>query len=277
VTEVSPLPTTTPQKLTAARLSVGFTKEPIIEGVDVELQSGEILVLVGPNGAGKSTLVKALARQLQPLSGTVALNGKDVWQMTPAQFASAVAYVPQALEPAQQMTVEEIVMLGRNPHQPWWQWYGDEKDREAVEKALRATEMLSLRKKYLAELSGGERQRATFATALAQEPSFMLLDEPTSHLDFRHQLELLALLKQMKGQGIGCLIVLHDLNMIARLADRVVLLHGQRNTPDSIAAAGAPDMVLSRENLDRVFAVDVHIFKDPQSGELVYNPTRKQS
>jgi iron complex transport system ATP-binding protein len=81
----------------------------------------------------------------------------------------------------------------------------------------------------------------------------------------------------MKGQGIGCLIVLHDLNMIARLADRVVLLHGQRNTPDSIAAAGAPDMVLSRENLDRVFAVDVHIFKDPQSGELVYNPTRKQS
>jgi iron complex transport system ATP-binding protein len=103
----------------------------------------------------------------------------------------------------------------------------------------------------------------------------MLLDEPTSHLDFRHQLELLAMLKQMKMQGIGCLIVLHDLNLIARLADRVVLLHGQRDKPDSIAASGAPDTVLSRENLNAVFAVDVHIFKDPESGELVYNPYMK--
>jgi len=264
------------EQLIAENLTVGFGKEPVISGVNIVLAAGQIVVLVGPNGAGKSTLVKTLARQLTPISGTVMLNGTAIWQMTPAKFASAVAYVPQSLEPAQQLTVEEIVMLGRNPHQPWWQWYGSEKDKEAVERALNATHMASHRKKYLSQLSGGERQRASIATALAQEPSFMLLDEPTSHLDFRHQLDLVSLLKQLKANGIGCLIVLHDLNLIARLADTIVLLRSGDQRTGTVAMVGAPDSVLTRDNLLSVFDVDLQIFKDPVSGELFYNPTHRQ-
>jgi iron complex transport system ATP-binding protein len=262
-------------QLCAASLAAGFGKKPVVAGIDMTISAGEIVVLAGPNGAGKSTVVKALARQLKPMEGSVTINGTLVWQLTAMQFAAQVAYVPQSIEPGQDLTVEEIVMLGRNPHQSWWQWYGSAADSQAVDAALVATELSALRHKYLSELSGGERQRAAMATALAQEPIFMLLDEPTAHLDFRHQLELISLLKQLKdSKGIGCLIVLHDLNLIARAADRVVLFQTQTGAPSKIAANGAPQAVLTREHLMSVFQVDVQILTDPQSGETFYSPTR---
>jgi iron complex transport system ATP-binding protein len=262
-------------QLTATALSVGFDKRVIAAGIEVSVEPGEIVALAGPNGVGKSTVVKALARQLKPLSGTVALGGKDVWQLSASEFAAKVAYVPQSLEPGQDFTVEEMVMLGRNPHQKWWQWYGTQSDKDAVEIALEATQMLPHRKHYISQLSGGERQRACMATALAQEPTLLILDEPTSHLDFRHQLDLLAQLKTLRERSIGCLVVLHDLNLMARIADRIVLLrNGPEAQPSSIAASGSPSSVLSQANLADVFNVDVHIFNDPISGEPVYNPTR---
>ncbi|MGH9547971.1 MAG: ABC transporter ATP-binding protein, partial [Terriglobales bacterium] len=146
--------------LEAQNLAVGFQSSPLLSPVNLTISGGEIVVLAGPNGAGKSTLVKAFARQLKPLAGTVSLDGHDLWQLRPAEFAAKVAYVPQSLEPAQDMTVEELVALGRYPHQKWWQWYSTGQDESALETALTATELVPLRRKYISQLSGGERQRA---------------------------------------------------------------------------------------------------------------------
>ena len=250
--KISPL-----TELKASDLTVGFDKTPIVASLNFSLERNEIIAVAGPNGAGKSTLVKAFARQIKPLSGTLTLNNRDIWNLTAMQFASSVAYVPQSLEPGLEITVEEIVMLGRNPHQKWWQWYGGEEDKRIVESALEALGMLSHRKKYLSQLSGGERQRACLATALAQQPTFMILDEPTAHLDFKHQLDLVAQLKELRSRNIGCLVVLHDLNLIARIADKIVLLKTNQNAPSSVTALGSTEEVLTTENLADVFQVEV--------------------
>ncbi len=256
----------------AVDLSVGFDKLPVLERVSVRLVSSQIVAVAGPNGAGKSTLIKTMARQLKPISGNVQLNGKNIWSMGTQEFAAKVAYVPQDIEASTELSVEQMVMLGRNPHQKWWQWYGANSDSAAVDKALNDTEMEKLRRKPICQLSGGERQRAALATALAQEPLFMFLDEPTSHLDFKHQIELLALLKRLRLNGLGMMIVLHDLNVIARVADSVILIESNQDNTSKIAATGSVKDALSTENLRRVFEIDVTTFDDPDTGELVYNP-----
>lgn len=263
------------EQLSATSLSVGFDRSEIVNDVNVAVTGGEILAIAGPNGAGKSTLVKTLARQLKPLEGTVMLGGKNIWELTPTQFAAQVAYVPQALEPGHDLTVEEIVMLGRNPHQSWWRWYGTEEDKRAVNEALSATNMESHRKHYMSQLSGGERQRACMATALAQEPKFMILDEPTSHLDFGHQLDLLAQLKHLKDAGIACVVILHDLNLISRIADRVLLLKSSEGHPSKVIASGPTNEVLTPQLLADVFKVDVDTIQVPATGQTLFNPVRR--
>lgn len=256
----------------AHNLNVGFEKHVVLENVSVQLVPSQVIAIAGPNGAGKSTLLKTIARQIKPISGTVKLNNVDIWAMPTPQFAGKVAYVPQDIEASTQLSVEKMVMLGRNPHQKWWQWYGNSADADAVKKALQDTEMESLRQKPLCQLSGGERQRAALATALAQEPEFMLLDEPTSHLDFKHQNELLVLLKRLRAKGLGIMIVLHDLNVIARIADQVLLIERSDNEGSRVAATGTVGDALSLANLKSVFDVEVTSFNDPNTGELVYNP-----
>lgn len=256
----------------AQGLSVGFEKHVVLENVSVQLVPSQVIAIAGPNGAGKSTLLKTIARQIKPINGTVKLNDSDIWSMPTPQFAGKVAYVPQDIEASTQLSVEQMVMLGRNPHQQWWQWYGNSTDVDAVNKALKDTEMEKLRQKPLCQLSGGERQRAALATALAQEPQFMLLDEPTSHLDFKHQNELLVLLKRLRANGLGIMIVLHDLNVIARIADQVLLIERSNNGCSRVAATGSVEEALSLANLKSVFDVEVTSFNDPQTGELVYNP-----
>src|SRR5271156_3879772 len=148
-------------RLSAINLSAGFGQSAVLGNASLELQAEQIIAVAGPNGAGKSTLLKTMARQLAPISGQVLLNEQDIWQLTAREFASMVAYVPQSIEVTTDLTVEEMVLLGRNPHQKWWQWYGTKSDQDAVNAALIATEMQGLRLKPLCQLSGGERQRAT--------------------------------------------------------------------------------------------------------------------
>ena len=171
------------------------------------------------------------------------------------QFARKVAFVPQSIEQDIRLTIEDYVSLGRSPHQRWWQWQQSECDRSVVESVLESTELLDLRKRPLAQLSGGERQRAAIAIALAQKPAFLLLDEPTAHLDFKHQAELIKLLIDLKRE-LGLVIVLHDLTAAALLADKVLLLKTNKNGPNSVAALGAPQDVLRPEVLEHVFEVN---------------------
>lgn len=262
------------ESLAAIELSVGFPHKLIAEALDINIAKGQISVIAGPNGAGKSTLIKTLARQLAPLKGQVMLDGINIATLSASQFARTVAYVPQLLELEQNLTVSELVMLGRNPHQAWWSWSASKDDRQAVSKALELTGTTKLSKSYLSSLSGGERQRAIIACALAQNAQFILLDEPTAHLDFRHQLELSCLLKELCNQHLGILVVLHDLNLIAQLAHQVFLLDQTANGISHIVASGTPEAVLEPNILRQVYQVEVSICVDEASGSRVYTPMR---
>jgi iron complex transport system ATP-binding protein len=241
-------------------LTAGFQEDkPVCRISSFCLERRKITVLCGPNGVGKSTLLKTIARQLKSLSGKILVDGVKLCGLTQVQIARRLAYVPQVTETRRNLTVAEWVALGRNPHQKWWSWEASAQDRKKIEEALTRTDCLSFREKNMETLSAGEQQRVLIATALAQEPAYMLLDEPTTHLDFRHQLEVMDLLKQLKEEGLGILIVLHDLNLTARIADHVVLLKKVRGDASRIAASGNVARVLSPEIIRDVYGVEMEI------------------
>ena len=248
-------------KLSASQLSVGATKAPLLQDVNLEIQPGRALVILGPNGSGKSTLLRTLARQLKSLAGSVRLDDSDIWQLSPAEFARTVAFVPQSVDTDIHLSLQDYVSLGRSPHQSWWQWQQTESDKSAIENAIEATELAALRQRSLSQLSGGERQRAAVAIALAQQPKFLLLDEPTAHLDFKHQSELLKLLIRLKP-NLGLVVVLHDLAWAAYLADEVMLLKTTKSGSSSVMALGATEKILLPEILQEVFEVDFASFDE---------------
>ncbi len=246
-------------------LIVGWNQNrPVCSISELNLKKQSISVLCGPNGAGKSTLLKTIAGQLSMLAGQIEINGKRQEELSRSELAKLLAFVPQFLDTKRSLSVEEWVALGRNPHQKWWSWQASSLDRQKIAEALKRTECSLLKDKLMDALSGGERQRALIAMALAQEPLFMLLDEPTAHLDFRHQLELLDLLKQLKKEGLGILIVLHDLNLASRIADEVVLLKTCKSGASEIAAQGPVEQVLNSEILKEVYEVEMEIVKTGQ-------------
>lgn len=245
-------------------------KEHLLEQISLKIEPSRVTVLGGPNGSGKSTLLKILARQLKPSKGTVRLDGEDVRSMSAENFARRLAFVPQSIDMTSHLTVEELVMLGRNPHQPWWSWHVSKSDREAVINALARTEMTKLKTRSVTNLSGGELKRAMIATALAQETDYILLDEPVAHLDFKHQLSLLSLIGDLKNKKLGVLLVLHDLNMIERVADEVLLLKRDETGPSRLAFSGPLQEILTERTIKDVFEVQTSILKD-DSGARVFS------
>ncbi|HEY9755312.1 MAG TPA: ABC transporter ATP-binding protein [Oculatellaceae cyanobacterium] len=258
--------------LKAVNLSVGAGDKSILSGINLEAKPGKALVILGPNGSGKSTLVRTLARQLRPISGEVMLDEQPIWQLSPTRFAQHVAFVQQNLEPGIGLSIREYVSLGRSPHQKWWQWQESDGDRECVNTALAATELSDISNRSVAQLSGGERQRAAIAIALAQKPSILLLDEPTAHLDFKHQSELLKLLNQLKRQ-LALIVVLHDLTAASYLADEVLLLRKNIEGPsgqqqeNSSAILGSAEDILDTETLQSAFGV---VFKTTEEFNTRY-------
>lgn len=263
-----------PSKLQATGLVTGWQNRPVSQLNQLDVVRGDCVVLAGPNGSGKSTILKTLVRQIKPIAGTVLLNGRPIESLSSSDFACKVGYVPQSVEIYRRITVHEWVALGRNPHQQWWSWQSSEHDNKVVEQALEQTGLGSLRQKFMDEISGGEQQRATIAMALAQEPHFLLLDEPSAHLDFRHQLDLVDLLLQLRENSIGLLIVLHDLNLISRLATEIKFLKRGDDGIGAVACAGSPSAVLNPKTLRTVYDVDVSILRDEASGLTGFLPTK---
>jgi iron complex transport system ATP-binding protein len=247
-------------------LAIGFTLDVVAKGISLSVETGEILVIAGPNGVGKSTLSKTLARLLDPIAGEVKIDGINIKEISTQGFAQKIAYVSQIPDAITPLTVTQLVTLGRNPHQRWWQWQASENDKTVVEAVLNSTSLSKLRNKSVDNLSGGERQRVYVAMALAQQPNFLILDEPTAFLDFKHQLELIELLKSLSAQGIGIIMVLHDLNLTRRLASKVLLMQKNENAPGTIKALGAVDKVLSANILQEVFNVTIGSATDATSG-----------
>jgi iron complex transport system ATP-binding protein len=246
-------------------LSGGYGSRTVVRQVSFSLQPGEWLSIVGPNGSGKSTLLRLLSRVLIPQAGRVVLNGRDLHrQLTPQQAARQLSLLPQQPQIPVGLTVRQLVSLGRSPHQPWWAWPLTRADRQRVEWALEQTGLGSLALRRVETLSGGERQRAFLALALVQEPQVLLLDEPTTFLDLRHQLELLELLQRLQQeQGLTVVTVLHDLNLAIRYSRRVALLGSGQ-----LQALGAPQEVLTPDRVRQVFGLEAEWIPTPVGPQL---------
>ncbi len=232
--------------LEAKNLSAGYPGRAVLAGVSLAAQPGRVLALLGPNGCGKSTLLRTMAGLLPPLGGEVLLDGRRDY--SPRQAAQRVAYLPQS-RTAPNITVRRLVLHGRFPYLSYPRRYGRE-DYEAVDRALAAADALDLADRPLPELSGGQRQKAYLAMALAQETEAILMDEPTTFLDIRHQLEVLALVRRLAEEGRGVVLALHDLCLALTAADDVAVLGEGR-----LLALGGPEAVYQSKVLERVMGV----------------------
>ncbi len=254
-------------KLRADAVDAGYDGRIVLSKLNLNIERGDILALVGPNGSGKSTLLRALGRVLRPRSGTVLLDGKAISSLSTRDVARELALLPQGPTLANDMTVEELVWMGRSPHQGLL-GLPTHADREAVEWAIHETGIGQMRQRGIGTLSGGEKQRAWIAMALAQKPRVMLLDEPTTFLDLNHQLEVLDLVRYLNREhGITVVMVLHDLNQAARYAGRIVVLKD-----GCIHCEGRPADVLTVDTLRSVFGVEGHVMAGPEGIEMVIVP-----
>lgn len=240
-------------RLIATGLSGGYPGHEVVHGIDLDLAPGRTTVVVGPNGAGKSTLLRLLAGLLTPSRGEITLDGVSIAAIRRRELARTVGFVPQNVHLAFPLAARELVMQGRASHLGPWRPPGPD-DHAAVDEALATVGMTEHADTPVQSLSGGERQLVLLARTLAARPRVLLLDEPLTGLDLRHQLDFAATLGALAGSGVACLLVLHDWNLAARLADTlVVIVHGR------LHAVGAPREVLTRDLFRSIFAVEVEI------------------
>lgn len=247
--------------LTANHLTLLYGEVSIVDNFSIALPRGQITALVGPNGSGKSTVLRALSRLLQPTEGAVYLNGRNIAQMPTRTVAHQLTLLPQAPEIPAGITVRELIEYGRYPHRGLLGRLST-RDREAIEWALLMTGLEPLADRSLDTLSGGERQRAWIALAIAQQTQVLLLDEPTTFLDIRHQLEVLALVRRLnREREITVGWVLHDLNQAATYSDHLVMLKAGQ-----VVTAGPPSQVMTPETIQAVFGIEVVIVNHPRHG-----------
>jgi iron complex transport system ATP-binding protein len=255
-----------PVRLVAEGVAVGYGAVPVLEGVDLELRAGEILVLLGPNGAGKTTLLRALGGTLAPTVGEIRFDGRPLALFARADVACAVAVVPQDTPAAHGFSVRAVVAMGRAPHQGRWMRASPEDDA-VVEASLTRLGLAAMADRPFERLSGGERKRVLVAQALAQRTPVLLLDEPTASLDLRRTLELFVLLAEEAASGAAVVAIVHDLALAARVADRVALLFGGR-----VEALGAVDDVMTAPLLSRAFETEIARVVDDATGVRAFAP-----
>jgi iron complex transport system ATP-binding protein len=241
---------------------------PAVNGVSLEATRGRITAVVGPNGSGKSTLVRALIGRLPVVSGEIRVDDESVATASRRELATRVAVVTQREEPAFPLSVREYVALGRHPHLGMWRG-PTAADTAAVERAVALTETEPLLGRVVTELSGGEWQRVRLARAMAQGGEAIVLDEPTTFLDVGHEMAVFELLSRLARDGQAVLLVSHQLNLVARFADHIVLLHR-----GAVAASGSPAEVMQGAVLERVYEWPLVVTRDPAVGAPALLPLR---
>ncbi|GIF25489.1 iron complex transport system ATP-binding protein [Actinoplanes tereljensis] len=245
--------------LTGADLTLAYDGRTVVHGAGIELRAGTVVALIGPNGSGKSTLLRSLARLHTPQSGTVDLGGADAFVLRPRDFARRVTLLTQSRPTPGGVRVRDVVAYGRHPYRGRF-GAGDPDGPAHVQRAMELTGVAEMADRAVDELSGGELQRVWLATCLAQDTTVVLLDEPTTFLDLRYQIETLDIVRDLADEhGVAVGVVLHDLDQAAAVADHLVLLQ-----QGVVRATGRPAEVLTSELLTEIYGlrIDVHVDAD---------------
>ena len=236
----------------------------LLQPLDLQIPQGQVCGLIGHNGSGKSTLIKLLARQQSASGGRILLDGEDLASYSSREFARRVAYLPQQPATTDQLTVRELVRFGRQPWHGLLGRFGPD-DQRAVARAMALTQIEPYADRLVESLSGGERQRVWLAAMIAQQTRYLLLDEPTSALDVAHQVEVLALIRQLSHElDLGVVLVLHDINMAARYCDRLVALR-----EGALLRQGTPEELMTSATLADIYQLPMQVLAHPVTGEPV--------
>ena len=240
-------------------------KTPILSDISYTFLEGHMTALLGPNGSGKTTLLKHFLSQIKSSEGTVLLGGKDAQDYPPKERSRILSWVPQSSSSESAFTVEDVVLMARYPYKGTWE-DDSEEDFRIADEAMKTVDVLDFKKRDFTSLSGGERQRVLIARALTQTTPWILLDEPTSNLDIRHQLQIMKIIRdQVNAKTTSAVVVMHDFNMVERFCDQVVLLkNGQ------VVATGETKDVMTTELLKKVYEVDFDIIE--KDGKRLFFP-----
>ena len=241
--------------LNTKKLRVGYGKKTVVADINIEAMRGQFICLLGPNGSGKSTILKTLVRMLSPLGGDVYLNGQDISKLSNLEMAKTTAVVlTENISPGL-LTAYDVVMLGRHPY-TGFTGKPTKEDREKVLNALKMVNAAGITQRYFGELSDGEKQKTMLARALAQEPQLIVLDEPTSHLDARHRIEVMLILRQLTQQKqVTVIASLHDIDLVMKVCDIAILIKDEH-----ILACGAPEEVLEESTVAQLYDMNKAAF-----------------
>ena len=250
--------------MSADEIDIAYGRDVVVHAASIALDAGTVTALIGPNGSGKSTLLRALARLHPPVAGDVTFSdGADLRALSGRDLARRITLLSQSRTAPGGLSVRELVEFGRHPHRSRWGGR-DPEGPAAVERAMVLTRLATIADRPVQALSGGQAQRVWLASCLAQDTALLLLDEPTTFLDLRYQVEILDVIRDLADEhGVGVGVVLHDLDQAAALADRLILLEDGR-----ITASGTPADVLTPTNLSRAYGIRVEVDIDPIDGHL---------
>lgn len=239
-------------------LNWNYDKKKVLNNINIEFERRKFYSIIGPNGSGKTTILKNITRILEPVKNTVFINDQDLNSLKNNDLAKILSYVPQETSIDFEFTVFDIVLMGRNPYKKRFEPENEE-DINIAKTAMNLTNTWDLREAYIDKISGGEWQRVLIARAIAQEAKILLLDEPISHLDIHHQIEILENLKNLiKTKAITVITTLHDLNLASFFSDYLILINNGK-----IVSYGSPKQVITKENINKVYNLNVHIIENP--------------
>ena len=252
-------------KLKLENFYTGYKNKSIIKNINISIDSSEWLGVIGPNGSGKSTLIKGILGITKSLKGNIYLKNEDIKNFTNKDISQTISFLPQQLNANLNITVEDLVALGRSPYKEFWEFHLNKSDIEMINESLYLVDMYDLKDNLINQISGGQCQRAYLAMALAQDPEILILDEPTNALDLKYQIKFLEIIKKLKvNKKISVITILHDLNLAARYSDKIIAL----KNGESIGYGSSHELINERF-IQNIFEINA-LISDTPYGKQIY-------